>query len=200
MQIHDFANENIFKILNTQSRRADLTPGQLSKVHVKLGELISYKILQTINLEDIEIQHVQGIRKGIGIASSENILLIAQMRSGLFVSEGIKEIFDGRCIFEMIETENDLPEIMQKYGPEYNIIVVDSVINTGKTMKKILDHLVQKGYKRIFAVSLVINSNAVKLFEDYKDVELFVARTSDNFYKGEGNTDTGNRLFGNLKK
>lgn len=198
MPINNFADENIFKILNTQSRRADLTPGQLSKIHVKLGELISHKILQTIDLEDIEIQHVQGIRKGIGIAANEKILIIAQMRSGLFVAEGIKEIFDGKYRFEMMETENDLRKIMHKYDPEYNVIVADSVINTGKTMKNILDSLIKKRYKKIFVVTLVINSNGVKLLEDYKDVELYVARISDNFYKGTGNTDTGNRLFGNL--
>lgn len=198
MPINNFADENIFKILNTQSRRADLNPGQLSKVHIKLGELISYKILQTIDLEDIEIQHVQGIRKGIGIAFSEKILIIAQMRSGLFVAEGIKEIFDGKYRFEMMETENDLRKIMHKYGQEYNVIIADSVINTGKTMKNILDHLVQKKYKRIFVATLVINSNGVELLKDYKDIELYVARISDNFYKGIGNTDTGNRLFGNL--
>ena len=198
MPIHDFADENIFRILNTQSRRGDLTSGQLSKVHIKLGELLSYKILQTIDLEDIEIQHVQGIRKGIGIAKNEKILIIAQMRSGLFVAEGIKEIFDGRYRFEMMETENDLRKIMHKYGPEYNVIIADSVINTGKTIKKILDHIVQKRYKRIFVATLVMNSNGVKLLKDYKDVELYVCRISDNFYKGKGKTDTGNRLFGNI--
>lgn len=198
MPIHNFADENIFKLLNTQSRRADLTPGQLSKVHMKLGELVSHKILQTIDLEDIEIQHVQGIRKGTGIASSEKILIIAQMRSGLFVAEGIKEIFDGRYKFEMMDDENDLQQIMTKYDQEYNVIVADSVINTGITMQSILDILIQRQYKRIFIVALVMNSNGSKLLENYKNVELYVARISDNFYKGIGNTDTGNRLFGNL--
>lgn len=198
MPIYSFADENIFKLLNTQSRRADLTPGQLSKVHMKLGELISHKILQTIDLEDIEIQHVQGIRKGTGIASSEKILIIAQMRSGLFVAEGIKEIFDGRYKFEMMDDENDLQQIMTKYDQEYNVIVADSVINTGITMQSILDILIQRQYKRIFIVALVMNSNGSKLLENYKNVELYVARISDNFYKGIGNTDTGNRLFGNL--
>lgn len=198
MPIYSFADENIFKLLNTQSRRADLTPGQLSKVHMKLGELISHKILQTIDLEDIEIQHVQGIRKGTGIASSEKILIIAQMRSGLFVAEGIKEIFDGRYKFEMMDDENDLQQIMTKYDQEYKVIVADSVINTGITMQSILDILIQRQYKRIFIVALVMNSNGSKLLENYKNVELYVARISDNFYKGIGNTDTGNRLFGNL--
>ena len=141
---------------------------------------------------------MQGIRKGTGIASSEKILIIAQMRSGLFVAEGIKEIFDGRYKFEMMDDENDLQQIMTKYDQEYNVIVADSVINTGITMQSILDILIQRQYKRIFIVALVMNSNGSKLLENYKNVELYVARISDNFYKGIGNTDTGNRLFGNL--
>ena len=95
-------NKNVIKVLTTESRRADLTPGQLSKIHYKLGELLSYEMLEFLDMEEVEINHVQGIRKSPSISKTEKFIILPLMRGGLYVAEGIKEIFDGNYNMEFI--------------------------------------------------------------------------------------------------
>ena len=146
--VKDFSYKNIYKILATETRRADLTAFQLAEVHKKLGELLSYEILEFIELEEIEIQHVQGKRKSISISQNEKFLILVLMRGGLYIAEGMKEILDGRYSMEFI-FENNIGTILAKYENlnSYNLIICDSVINTGKSIDNVLELTMCKNFK-----------------------------------------------------
>jgi len=198
MSVKEFSNENIFKLLSTESRRANLTPSSLAKVHCKLGELLSYKFLEEFHLEHVEIQHVQGVRKGLGFPKNEKILILVLMRGGLYVAEGFKEIFDGNYTIEFLN-ESNLDLILKRYNlKKYRIIIIDSVINTGKSILNILNKIEIK--KNIYIISLVMQRGSVDIFNKMENINCYVARISDNFYIGKGHTDTGNRLFGTIKE
>jgi uracil phosphoribosyltransferase len=193
--LKDFSNKNIFKILSTESRRADLPPKELSEVHRKLGELLSFELLEFLNMEEIEIKHVQGIRKSISLSKKEKFIILTLMRGGLYVADGLKNVFDGKYNLEFV-FNNDI-SFMEKYNnlAEYNLIIVDSVINTGKSIDDLLNQLSFYNFKRLFIVTLVIQEKAVKKYKENDNIILLTARISKNFYIGKGKTDTGNRLF-----
>ena len=191
----NFENKNIFKVLSTEARRADLTPNQLANVHENLGALLSYELLEYIDLDEIEIKHVQGIRKSLSIAKSEKFIIIALMRGGLYVAEGMKEIFDGKYNLEFLFDSN--LSFLDKYKDlsKYNLIIVDSVINTGKSIDNILNKIKLENFKRTFITTLILQEKAVEKYDKNEKVILLTARISKNFYIGKGKTDTGNRLF-----
>jgi len=194
--VKDFSHKNIFKVLATETRRSDLTAYQLSEIHKKLGELLSFEILEYVELEEIEIQHVQGVRKSASISKNEKFLILVLMRGGLYLAEGLKQIFNGCYSIEFIFNEN-IETILAKYEETnlYNLIICDSVINTGKSIDNILEITKQKKFKRIFITTLVLQEKIFDKYEIQQDVILLTARISSNFYIGSGSTDTGNRLF-----
>ena len=79
MKINNYENENIFKILNTKSRISTLSTVELSEVHKKLGELLSYKLLEEFQMIELEIDHVQGKKTGYGLDLNERFLIIVFM-------------------------------------------------------------------------------------------------------------------------
>jgi uracil phosphoribosyltransferase len=198
MKINNYENENIFKILNTKSRIATLSNVELEEIHKKLGELLSYKFLEEFKLKEVEIDHVQGKKIGYALDKKEKFLIIVLMRGGLYVANGFKNIFDNQFDFEMINSSDEIEKIKNKYNlNEMNVIIVDSVINTGKSMKKVVDLLPKN--KKIYIVSLVMQENAKNVFKNYDNLAFYISRLSKNFYVGKGNFDTGNRLFNSKK-
>ena len=92
MKIYNFENENIFKILNTKSRISTLSNVELSEIHKKLGELLSYKLLEEFKIKEIEIDHVQGKRTGYDLDSKERFLIIVLMSKSILKNYNHKMI------------------------------------------------------------------------------------------------------------
>jgi uracil phosphoribosyltransferase len=194
LKIHNYENENIFKILNTKSRISTLSTVELSDIHRKLGELLSYKLLEEFKIKEIEINHVQGKRVGYDLDSKERFLIIVLMRGGLYVAEGFKNIFDNKYNFEMINSSDEIERIRRENDiNNTNIIIIDSVINTGNSIKEIVDLFPND--KKIYIISLVMQEKAQAIFQGYQNLIFYISRLSSNFYIGKGNIDTGNRLF-----
>lgn len=112
--------------------------------------------------------------------------IVALMRGGMFFAEGI--YFKVGCKFQVFN-----PKTEKFVRPETkNVIIVDSVINTGKTIKEILE-------PDMYVASCVINQKAVPLF----DKQLFTIRVSKNSFVGSNvqkqssdqGPDTTMRLF-----
>lgn len=103
--------------------------------------------------------------------------VVAMMRGGIFFAEGI--YFALGCKFQVYDPKHEVfvrPETK-------NIILVDSVINTGKTLLKIMD-------PDMYVACCVINDNAVPLFNE----RLFTVRTSQNSFVGSNvQRQSGNR-------
>ena len=82
------------------------------------------------------------------------------------------------------------------------VILVDSVVNSGKTVLQFVQHVWNmQGTVRIVVVAGVIQSQSVsklKLIQGPKQhnhLSLVALRLSENKFTGKGSTDTGNRLF-----
>ena len=119
----------------------------------------------------------------------EDTTIIAMLRGGIFFAEGI--YFSMGCRFQIYDPKHE-----RFVRPDTkNVILVDSVINTGKTILDIME-------PGMFVACCVINEKAVPLFED----RLYTVRVSKNSFVGSnvqkqsGNKgpDTTMRLFNQL--
>ena len=140
---------------------------ELAKAHIRLGELLA---------ENIDIE-------------PEDTTVVALLRGGIFFAQGI--YFKLGCKFELYDPKQG----EFKRPTTKNVILVDSVINTGKTIVNLIDEDVK-------VASCVINDKAVPLFED----KLYTVRVSTNSFvgsavktqKGNKGPDTTMRLFNQL--
>lgn len=118
----------------------------LAKAHMELGELLGDCF--------------------IGLDPNDTTI-VAMLRGGLFFAEGL--YFKLGCKFQVYD-----PKREKFIRPNTkNVILVDSVINTGKTIRDILE-------SDMFVACCVINEKAVSLF----DKQLYTIRVSGNSYVG----------------
>lgn len=137
----------------------------LAKAHMELGEKLA--------------EEFSGL-------DPEDTTIVAMLRGGLFFAEGM--YFKLGCKFQTYDPKKDTfvrPNTK-------NVILVDSVINTGKTILAILEPDMK-------VASCVINQKAVPLF----DKQLYTIRVSENSFvgadvlqqTGDKGPDTTMRLF-----
>lgn len=158
-------NEKIKELIAITKSNSDISGPVLAKAHMELGELLAEKFTDL---------------------SPEDTTIVAMLRGGLFFAEGM--YFKLGCKFQTYNPKNET-FIRPKTK---NVILVDSVINTGKTILKILDPDMQ-------VACCVINQKAVPIFEK----QLYTIRVSENSFVGAdvlqqtGNKgpDTTMRLF-----
>ena len=157
-------NEEIDRLISVTKSGSGISGPELSKAHMRLGELIAENMDFPVN----------------------DTTIVAIMRGGIFFAEGI--YFRLGCRFMLYDPKHEgfvRPETK-------NIILVDSVINTGKTIRGILS-------PDMTVACCVINEEAVPLFER----QLYTVRVSSNSFVGgevkeqRGNIgpDTTMRLF-----
>ncbi len=119
----------------------------------------------------------------------EDTTVVAMLRGGMFFAEGI--YFQLGCKFQLYDPKKECfvrPDTK-------NVIVVDSVINTGDTIKKILQ-------PDMLVASCVVNEQAAELFGD----QLYTIRISQNSFVGANvnkqngriGPDTTMRLFNQI--
>lgn len=190
MTIKHFTSKNAAQLLATQSRRADVDAITLCKTHFEMGKFLAYEILDEFDLRDIEIQHVQGIKTGVELAHKDKVVIFALMRAGIYAAEGIRSVFVDSQFELLSDTPSRIINLEGKIA-----IVVDSVINTGKSIVKIIDFLIASKPSKIIVVTLIMQREALHLTDIYQDVSFYALRISENKYVGKGETDTGNRLF-----
>ena len=123
----------------------------------------------------MELGKVMG--KQMSMFEPADTTVIAVLRGGIFFAEGI--YFSLGCKFQTYDPKNEVfirPETR-------NIILVDSVINTGKTLLEIME-------PDMFVACCVINENAIPQFEK----RLFTVRVSKNSFVGSNvQKQSGNR-------
>ena len=121
-------------------------------------------------------------------------------RGGRFFGDGVY-MGAGGIFYSMNPKQDDAPVINTE-----RVVIVDSVINTGKSIMRIIDELKNHnpGIDVIIAAN-VIQNEAVELFKDYL---VFATRLSKNSFVGvnqskqTGKTgpDTADRLFNLIKQ
>lgn len=151
---------------------------RLAGAHIRLGKMLGkamYKIVPNVNCAVIVLE-----------------------RGGRFFGDGVYSGFGGK-FFSYDPKKDFLPDI--HYGVA---IIVDSVINTGKSVIDTIEKLKQIDPNvEVFIAANVINEKALELFKDYK---VFAVRTSSNSYIGSRQAeqkngkgpDTADRLFNYL--
>lgn len=160
--------EKVRKLIAITKSDSGVSGPRLAKAHMELGQLLAEKM---------------------GNFDPEETTIVAMMRGGLFFAEGIYFVLN--CKFETYDPKNgDFKRPETK-----NIILVDSVVNTGKTIQRIIT-------PDMYIACCVINEKAVPVFEK----QLYTVRVSENSYVGKdvkkqsGNIgpDTTMRLFNQL--
>lgn len=158
-------NEAIEKLIAITKSNSEISGPELAMAHMELGKLLA---------------------EGMPEFEPEDTTIVAIMRSGIFFAEGL--YFALGCKFQLYD-----PKQGEFVVPKTkNIILVDSVINTGKSIMKIM----QPG---MYIACCVINEKAVSYFDN----QLYTVRVSKNSFVGgevkeqDGNIgpDTTMRLF-----
>lgn len=204
MPLTHYTDRHLVQLLATETRRTDTTAHGLARSHAALGRFLGGELLEHVALEPCAIQHPQGVRQGWRIAAEESIALIPIMRAGLYVADGVREIFQRAPLLHVSPARGiGLPEDQVAALDDLRVrsaVLIDSVVNTGASIEPVLAQLRDRGL-RMFVLALVSPaSTAERLAAAWPDVAFVFARVSDNQYVGSGATDTGNRLFGTPRR
>lgn len=160
--------EEIQHLIDITKSDSGISGPELVKAHIALGEALGKQMIDF---------------------KPEETTIVAMLRGGIFFAEGM--YFAMGCRLQTFDPKHEVfvrPETK-------NVILVDSVINTGKTIEGILD-------KDMAVACCVINEQAVPRFAD----QLYTIRVSRNSFVGsnvrkqEGKVgpDTTMRLFNQL--
>lgn len=160
--------EDVSKLIAITKSNSGISGPELVKAHIALGEALGKKMT---NFEP------------------NDTTIVAILRGGIFFAEGL--YFALGCKFQTYDPKHE-----DFIKPETkNIILVDSVINTGKSIANIYN-------KEMKVACCVINENAVPLFDE----NLYTVRVSKNSFVGQNvkkqegkvGPDTTMRLFNQI--
>lgn len=157
--------EEISRLIAITKSDSGISGPELVKAHIALGEALG---------------------KQMTYYDPEETTIVAMLRGGIFFAEGM--YFAMGCKLQTFDPKH---EAFVKPDTK-NVILVDSVINTGKTILDILD-------VNMVVACCVINEKAVPMFED----RLYTVRVSKNSFVGKNvrrqtdkiGPDTTMRLF-----
>lgn len=147
----------INELISITKSDSGISGPELAKAHMELGKYLA-----------------QGFPK----MNPENTTVVAVLRGGIFFAEGI--YFQLGCKFQLYDPKKECfvrPETK-------NVILVDSVINTGHTIKKILE-------PDMLIASCVVNEQALEVLGN----QLYTIRVSKNSFVG-GNVNKQNGGIG----
>ena len=194
-------NKEATKLLMTPTRDASVAGPALRAAHQTLGRYLGLEYLPTIlGLEEYPIQHVQGHHtNGHRLQNERQTTIVALMRGGEPMALGLNEVFPQAAFLHATCPEDIKQEHLQN---QCALVLVDSVINTGKT----LAHFIERTRRlqssiRILVVAGVVQDEVVSRRHHLArlmvrcNVSLIALRISGNKFTGKGATDTGNRLF-----
>lgn len=193
-------NNSADSLLTTQTRDATVAGPALKEAHRRIGWYLAVQfIAKVIGLESYEIPHVQGGNtEGNRLGDEKRTTIVPLMRGGGPMAEGINEVFPLAML-----VHGSKPDDLKLHHVEHqdNIVLVDSVINNGKSILEFIEH-VRKLHAtiRIVVVANVVQDKFVsggtaENLSRFRNISLVALRLSKNQFTGSGNTDTGNRLF-----
>lgn len=117
------------------------------------------------------------------------------MRAGEPMALGVSDAMPSAMFLHAKDPADLKPKHVNR---QHTVVLVDSVINTGKTTLEFLDRIraLHATIRIVIVVGVVQEKFAAdKKLEGYANVRLVALRMSENQYKGVGMTDTGHRLF-----
>lgn len=194
-------NRSAAKLLITPMRDARVAGPALREAHRRTGWYLANEFLtDLIGFEEFLIPHVQGHDVvGHRLLHESQTLIVALMRGGEPMAFGVNDAFP-RAMFVHADHHYDITTELLK--DRLTIILVDSVMNSGKTILQFVKH-VRKLHATIQIVIIVgvVQSQSVcgrspiRMFAHDAKLTVVALRFSENKFTGKGTTDTGNRLF-----
>ncbi|KAK3388056.1 uracil phosphoribosyltransferase-domain-containing protein [Podospora didyma] len=138
---------------------------------------------------------------GHRLKNEESTTIIALMRAGEPMAFGVSDVFPSAMFLHASEPENVKPHHL--LGPQGAAVLVDSVVNSGKSVVEFVSHIRNLNLEiRIVVVAGVVQEQAISHGSALGDslardasLKIVTLRVSENKYTGSGTTDTGNRLF-----
>ena len=201
----------------TQLRDKNTDQINFRKTMVRLGRIIGYELLNTLDYETVEVETPLGVKaKGIRIYDLENIVIINVLRAATPLVEGLLKALPtarlGVVAASRKETEvnDEFPkemdvEIFYSKIPTItskdNVIIADPMIATASTMRKVINIVKPYNPKRIYVVSIITSDyGAKKLLSEFPDIYLFTISIDPELdnrgYIIPGLGDAGDRAFG----
>ncbi|KAM7188540.1 Uracil phosphoribosyltransferase domain containing protein [Rhypophila sp. PSN 637] len=191
------------KLLMTPTRDATVAGPALREAHRQVGRYLATEFVsELVGLETYSISHVQKREiEGYRLRSEATTIIVPLMRGGEPMAFGVNDVFPLAMFLHAKE-----PAELKKHHVEgrNTIILVDSVVNSGKSVIEFVEHIrgPLSSDIAIVVVAGVVQAGSVKgdgllaqyMEQDY-NLTLVALRLSENKYTGRGGTDTGNRLF-----
>lgn len=199
LRVFHATDKNAAKLLMTPTRDAAVAGPDLRRAHHRVGFYLATEyVSEILGLETHEIHHVQGnMVDGHRLMDGSKTAIVALMRGGEPMAFGVSEAFP-EAMFTHAKDPQDLND--QNLSRIKTLVLVDSVINSGKSVKEFVERVrnIDAGI-RIVVVAGVVQKKAItgilKELASVDDLSLVALRLSDNKFTGRGGTDTGNRLF-----
>jgi uracil phosphoribosyltransferase len=203
-------------VLATRTRRSDIGGPMLQVVHTEVGRFLADRLMDAFS-ERLVVQdsfsHVQGNTFHGRVAAGASLLIVPLMRGGEPMSRGVYERFPCAKLFHFSSEQESREDLSHFFTSDTttDVIIVDSVINEGRSVRSILhclqglvsdacsetDDASNNNRVRFYVLTAVMQKGAsLQLPQEFPSVCFLTLRLSENKYKGRGGTDTGNRLFG----
>lgn len=200
MNIISLSEENHFlHVLNSKTRDKSIYGNELADVHKKIGEILCQYYLSQMPMINYEITTVQNKQSQTPGIDMNNLAIIVLLRAGLYLAEGARATL-GNAHHSYILSHNprDLDDQLI-IRDNTKVLLVDSVINSGKSISEYIEKLRHLGVEDISCLSIVMQEDFYnKAVKNYASIQFITSRVSKNSFVGQGQTDTGNRLFGTL--
>jgi uracil phosphoribosyltransferase/phosphoserine phosphatase/adenylate kinase len=194
-------HRNASKLLMTPMRDAMVSGPALQGVHRRVGWYLATEFLtELIGMESYLTTHVLGhSTAGFRLRNERQTSIVALMRGGEPMALGVNDAFPlAMFIHAKNPTDIQLHHLLERR----TIILVDSVVNSGKSVVEFVQYI--RGLDatiRIVVVAGVVQADSVdggsiaQILERDENFSLVALRLSDTKFTGKGTTDTGNRLF-----
>ena len=190
------------KLLATPMRHSDVAGPDLRDAHRRVGYYLAVQdLVDVIGLEDSPIRHVLGHQTtGYRLRHEQQTTIVALMRGGEPMAFGVNEAFP-QAMFVHASSAGQIK--FHHLEKQLTVILVDSVINSGKTVIEFVQHVRQlHATIRIVIVAAVVQAQCVseegtlsQALAKHVKTHLVALRLSETKFTGSGTTDTGNRLF-----
>ncbi len=193
------------KLLATPMRNSAIAGPELREAHRRAGHYLATTYISSIiGLEQAPIQHVQGREtRGYQLQHEKKTTIVALMRGGEPMAFGVNDAFPS-AMFVHAKDPQDVK--MHHLEGQLALILVDSVINTGKSIVEFIGYIRNQIYATIHIVVVagVVQAKCVtgddggsliRQLTSFARVHIVALRLSETSFVGSRQTDTGNRLF-----
>ncbi|KAI1758650.1 uracil phosphoribosyltransferase-domain-containing protein [Hypoxylon sp. FL1150] len=194
------ASKSAAQLLMTPARNSRVADSVLRGAHHNIGWYLAVHCLpDLIGVEEYQISHVQGHQTdGYRLHEEEYTLIVALMRGGGSMALGVSDAFPSAKVLYAFRPDDIEDHCLAGIG---RVILVDSVVNSGKTILEFIQHIrMIVEVIPITVVAGVVHCGAIYGSEYAEmlakcDHLLVTLRLSDHKYVVGGATDTGDRLF-----